>query len=253
MNVIRRISDPSAYQRELKWFSKAFRQPETICLVPKRSIDRFKDLIWEKPSDSILPIFGKKSLSFPMAPSLCRFWIRVNPWLLSQFRMHDSTMLSPTYLFYCLFCCCCCCCCRRNFRVDPCRAGMPCQFWEPGLGQYRSSVMGDRCSEPCTGGCPCHLPKHGGRHRPRDEASGAQFQLRVRAEDGICFKRGQKQRRGFRRQLQKSWSALGAGCRGIGQATEEDNLLWQLGLGGTTKPGWTGQQLHNPHEHWHVH
>ena len=155
-----------------------------------------------------------------MAPSLWRFWIRVIPLLLSQLRMHDSTMLIPTYLFYCLFCCC------RNFRVDPCQAGMPCQFWEPGLGQDRSSVMGDRCSEPCTGGCPGHLPKHGGRHRPRDEAPGKQFQLRVRAEDGIYFKCGQKQRRGFHRQLQISWSPLGPGCSGIGQATQADILLW---------------------------
>ena len=55
----RRQAKPSAYNTELRWFSRAFRQPKTRREVSPEAIDKFKTMIWDNPSDDMLPSYGK--------------------------------------------------------------------------------------------------------------------------------------------------------------------------------------------------
>lgn len=50
----RRQGKPSAYNTEVRWFSKAFRQPKTRREISLEAIDKFKAMIWDNPSDDML-------------------------------------------------------------------------------------------------------------------------------------------------------------------------------------------------------
>ena len=54
----RRQAKPSAYNTELRWFSRAFRQPKTARReISPEAIDKFKAVIWHNPSDETMLIF----------------------------------------------------------------------------------------------------------------------------------------------------------------------------------------------------
>ena len=55
----RRQAKPSAYNTEVRWFSRAFRQPKTRREIFPEAIDKFKAMIWDNPSDDMLPSYGK--------------------------------------------------------------------------------------------------------------------------------------------------------------------------------------------------
>lgn len=55
----RRQAKPSAYNTEVRWFSRAFRQPKTRREISPEAIDKFKAMIWDNPSDDMLPSYGK--------------------------------------------------------------------------------------------------------------------------------------------------------------------------------------------------
>ena len=55
----RRQGKPSAYNTEMRWFSKDFRQPKTRREISSEAIDKFKAMIWDNPSDDMLPSCGK--------------------------------------------------------------------------------------------------------------------------------------------------------------------------------------------------
>ncbi len=51
----RRQQNLSAFNEEVQWFAKAFRQPET-----RRDLSsELKAMIWENPADNILPSYSK--------------------------------------------------------------------------------------------------------------------------------------------------------------------------------------------------
>ena len=55
----RRQEKPSPYNTELRWFSRAFRQPKTRREFSPEAIDKFKAMIWDNPSDDMPPSYGK--------------------------------------------------------------------------------------------------------------------------------------------------------------------------------------------------
>ena len=55
----RRQAKPSAYNTELRWFSRTFRQPKTRREISPEAIDKFKAMIWDNLSDDMLPSYGK--------------------------------------------------------------------------------------------------------------------------------------------------------------------------------------------------
>ena len=55
----RRQVKPSDYNTEVRWFSKAFRQPKTQREISSEAIDKFKAMIWDNPSGDMLPSYSK--------------------------------------------------------------------------------------------------------------------------------------------------------------------------------------------------
>ena len=48
----------SPFDTELRWFSRALRQPETRREISSEAIDKFKAMMWDNPSDDMLPSYG---------------------------------------------------------------------------------------------------------------------------------------------------------------------------------------------------
>ena len=56
---IRRKEKPLEFKEEIRWFAKGFQQPNTKRAISPARIDAFQTMIWDKPFDDLLPMYGK--------------------------------------------------------------------------------------------------------------------------------------------------------------------------------------------------